>query len=47
MELLDVISVSPQQDNVLILEFENGQRRRFDMTPTGKKERIIQSLQIK
>jgi hypothetical protein len=31
--LLDVISVKPRADYHLDLEFENGERRRFDMKP--------------
>ncbi len=31
--LLDAISVTPRADFVLDLEFENGERRRFDMKP--------------
>lgn len=31
--LLDVISVKPQADFQLDLEFANGERRRFDMKP--------------
>jgi hypothetical protein len=31
--LLDVISVSPLSDFQLLLEFENGERRQFDMKP--------------
>ncbi len=31
--LLDVISVTPRTDFQLDLEFENGERRRFDMKP--------------
>ena len=31
--LLDVVSVTPQKDYTLLLEFENGERRRFDMKP--------------
>ncbi len=31
--LLDVIGVTVQQGFTLFLEFENGERRRFDMTP--------------
>jgi len=29
--LLDIISVKAQKDNTLLLVFENGERRRFDM----------------
>jgi hypothetical protein len=31
--LLDVISVKAQQDGTLLLVFENGEKRRFDMKP--------------
>ncbi|MEW5694124.1 MAG: DUF2442 domain-containing protein [Candidatus Hydrogenedentota bacterium] len=31
--LLDVISVEAQKDNTLLLLFENGERRRFNMKP--------------
>jgi len=31
--LLNVVAVQPQADFSLLLEFENGERRRFDMTP--------------
>lgn len=31
--LLDVISVNPRPDFQLDLEFENGERRRFDVRP--------------
>lgn len=31
--LLDVVQVEPKDDSVLLLEFENGERRRFDMKP--------------
>ena len=31
--LLDVVSVAPQKDHTLLLVFENGQRRRFDVKP--------------
>jgi len=31
--LLDVLHVEPQKNYVLVLEFENGERRRFDMAP--------------
>ena len=31
--LLDVLHVEPQKDYSLVLEFENGERRRFDMAP--------------
>jgi len=31
--LIDVVTVKPRQDFQLNLEFENGERRRFDMLP--------------
>ena len=31
--LLDVVAVTPQPPRFLVLEFENGERRRFDMSP--------------
>lgn len=31
--LLDIVKVEARQGNILILDFENGERRRFDMTP--------------
>ena len=31
--LLDVMRVEAQPDYQLLLEFENGERRRFDMAP--------------
>jgi len=31
--LLDVTQVEPQEDRTLLLVFENGQKRRFDMEP--------------
>lgn len=31
--LIDVVSVKPQKDFQLDIEFENGERRRFDMRP--------------
>lgn len=31
--LIDVVAVKPRQDFQLDLEFENGERRRFDMRP--------------
>lgn len=32
-QLLDVVSVQPQADYRLLLEFENGEKRCFDMKP--------------
>lgn len=31
--LLDVVAVEPQANHVLLVQFENGERRSFDMTP--------------
>jgi hypothetical protein len=31
--LLDVVSVVAQEDHTLLLVFENGEKRRFDMKP--------------
>lgn len=31
--LIDVVSVKPQKDFYLVLEFENEERRLFDMRP--------------
>ncbi|MBL0210526.1 MAG: DUF2442 domain-containing protein [Holophagaceae bacterium] len=31
--LLDVVRVEAQPGNILVIDFENGERRRFDMTP--------------
>jgi len=31
--LLDVVKVETRADHILLLEFENGERRLFDMTP--------------
>lgn len=31
--LLDVVQVEPREDGTLLLVFENGQERRFDMKP--------------
>lgn len=36
--LLDVTKVEIEKDNRLLLEFENGERRRFDMTPYLEKK---------
>ncbi len=36
--LLDVTNVEIEQDNKLLLEFENGAKRRFDMTPYLEKK---------
>jgi len=30
---IDVVGVTPQPDHTLVLEFENGETRLFDMTP--------------
>lgn len=40
-ELLDVISVKASADYILLLEFENGERRLFDMTPFMDKRPFI------
>ena len=31
--LLDVVKVETRDDHLLFLEFENGEKRRFDMSP--------------
>jgi hypothetical protein len=36
--LLDVVSVVAQEDYTLLLLFENGERRRFDMKPLLNKK---------
>lgn len=36
--LLDVISVTAQEDHTLLLVFENGQKRRFDTKPLLEKK---------
>jgi hypothetical protein len=36
--LIDVVSVKAHADNSLLLVFENGQSRRFDMTPLLEKK---------
>ncbi len=41
-ELLDVVQVEPQEDCTLLLVFENGQRRRFDMKPLLDKKPFTQ-----
>lgn len=40
--LFDVVRVEPQPDNKLFLEFENGERRVFDMAPLMDKKPFIQ-----
>jgi len=40
-ELLDVISVQATADYILLLEFENGERRVFDMAPFMDKRPFI------
>ncbi len=40
--LLDVIRVEAKPDYTLLLEFENGERRIFDMTPLMDKKPFIQ-----
>ncbi len=37
-ELLDVVKVKAQPDYKLVLEFENGERRLFDMAPLMDKK---------
>lgn len=37
-ELLDVVKVQAQPDYKLVLEFENGERRLFDMAPIMDKK---------
>jgi hypothetical protein len=32
-KLLDVVSVTPQKDQTLLITFENQEKRRFDMKP--------------
>ena len=39
--LLDVVKVEAQADYTLLLEFENGERRRFDMRPYLDKKPFI------
>lgn len=39
--LLDVVSVEPQEDNSLLLIFENQEKRRFDMKPYLDKKPFI------
>ncbi len=39
--LLDVVQVEPQEDRALLLVFENGQRRRFDMKPLLEKKPFL------
>ncbi len=39
--LLDVISVKPQKNNILLLVFENNEKRLFDMTPYLDKKPFI------
>ena len=36
--LIDVVSVEPQKDDTLLLTFENGEKRRFDMKPLLEKK---------
>jgi hypothetical protein len=40
--LLDVVRVDPQPDYKLFLEFENGEKRVFDMTPLMDKKPFVQ-----
>lgn len=39
-ELLDVLKVEVKPDYVLLLEFENGEKRVFDMTPYMQKQLV-------
>jgi hypothetical protein len=39
--LLDVVSVKVNPDYKLLLEFENGERRMFDMTPYMDKKPFV------
>lgn len=39
--LLDVVKVEAQADYTLLLEFENGERRVFDMTPYLDKKPFV------
>jgi hypothetical protein len=40
--LLDVVSVNAKPDYTLFLEFENGEKRVFDMTPLMNKKPFTQ-----
>jgi hypothetical protein len=40
--LLDVVKVEPRADYTLLLEFENGERRLFDMTPYLEKKPFVE-----
>jgi Protein of unknown function (DUF2442) len=40
--LLDVVNVKAEQDYKLLLEFENGERRVFDMAPYMDKKPFVQ-----
>jgi hypothetical protein len=40
--LLDVVRVEPQPDYKLFLEFENGEKRVFDMAPLMDKKPFVQ-----
>jgi hypothetical protein len=40
--LLDVVSVEVKQDYKLLLEFENGEKRLFDMFPYMDKKPFVQ-----
>jgi len=40
--LLDVVKVEVQSDYKLLLEFENGEKRMFDMRPYMEKKPFIQ-----
>ncbi|MCX7011523.1 MAG: DUF2442 domain-containing protein [Candidatus Sumerlaeota bacterium] len=49
--LLDVVEVEAHEDNTLLITFENGERRRFDMEPYLNKKPFLklrhQSLFLK
>lgn len=40
-QLLDVISVEPNEDNSLLLVFENQEKRKFDMNPYLNKKPFV------
>lgn len=42
MDLLDVTSVESTADYGLVLAFENGERRRFDMTPLLRSKPFVE-----
>lgn len=39
--LLDVVKVRTESDHILILEFENGEERQFDMQPYLEKKPFV------